>query len=645
MKRNTLYRGILGSFVGVIVVILAIVNLVDTVGEGLIRGNWSTAAYLRYNAVFFVPTLLLCAVACLVLYLFLKPVSAAIDDSLKGAVITADRAALVRSRLRMLPRFYILVDIAGFTSGFPIILWILNPDYLARLFTPAIIPYFLFTIAGACIYAFIHISVSNLILNPFRELFRVHRIEAGERMDAGIGTRFLLLSIVVITYVSSFIAHKALIAYEVSATLIAEGANATHKDAIGWYLIGAAIVFLAIGAGAAFFLVKEFSSRVRQQIATMRAILSGEADVDERINILQYDELGALASSINDYSDALRLIIRRAAQSSSAIADNSRAMDGYASGASSAMEEMAASILQIARSADTQMKLANESETAVESMSSGVEKIFEDLSSQTSALEETASAVHQMATNVGQVSLNLEKVNTLSDTLVASSKRGVESVTETINAIEQVQAASAMVMDIVDILNNISSQTNLLAMNAAIEAAHAGQHGRGFAVVAAEIRRLAESSAEQGKKIIEHISTMAKRVEAGVAASTHAEKAFTAIDAAIAETSRLIAQINGAMREQKTGTDEVAASAESIVSVSEDVKSVAGALREQSNLLRERMKDLYRVSVEIAAATKDQDAGSAELVNLTRTVKEQSRSNLEAANSLKSSIKNYLNEK
>jgi methyl-accepting chemotaxis protein len=167
---------------------------------------------------------------------------------------------------------------------------------------------------------------------------------------------------------------------------------------------------------------------------------------------------------------------------------------------------------------------------------------------------------------------------------------------EVLQATQDIDTASQEVVKNVLKIGKFAAQTNLLAMNAAIEAAHAGQSGRGFSVVANEVRTLAVSSSELAKLIRERISVMGERVEKGLEASERASQAFQKINLDVEETGKLITQISNAMEEQRTGSDEIQSSMGALVKATESINDLMEKQKQSSIPIGEAMDDLSSIS-------------------------------------------------
>jgi methyl-accepting chemotaxis protein len=159
-----------------------------------------------------------------------------------------------------------------------------------------------------------------------------------------------------------------------------------------------------------------------------------------------------------------------------------------------------------------------------------------------------------MVSNINSISNNLERAGSGFESLLTASNAGRDSMQNVIELVKDVSSQSVRLLETNEIIDSIASQTNLLAMNAAIEAAHAGDAGKGFSVVSDEIRKLAESSSEQSKVIEEELKKAVATIETIVGASALADEAFSSVATQIRQANGLIQEIRMAMKEQTEGS-------------------------------------------------------------------------------------------
>ena len=176
---------------------------------------------------------------------------------------------------------------------------------------------------------------------------------------------------------------------------------------------------------------------------------------------------------------------------------------------------------------------------------------------QASALEETASSMGQLTLTVKQNAENARQANQLVQSASGSAVQGGEVVSQVVHTMASISASAKKIVDIIGVIDGIAFQTNILALNAAVEAARAGEQGRGFAVVAAEVRTLAQRSAQAAKEIKELIGDSVKKVESGNALVDDAGRQMAEIVAAVQHVAGIMNDITEASQEQSVGIEEV----------------------------------------------------------------------------------------
>jgi methyl-accepting chemotaxis protein len=205
---------------------------------------------------------------------------------------------------------------------------------------------------------------------------------------------------------------------------------------------------------------------------------------------------------------------------------------------------------------------------------------------------QSSAAVEQMVANIASITGNLEHVMANVESLIHASSAGREKLAYVSGQITQVEKQSESLEEANKLISAIAARTNLLAMNAAIEAAHAGDAGRGFAVVADEIRKLAENSTVQSKEISRELNRTREVIGQMVAAAGEAESAYDNVGRLISVTGDLERQVMNSMEEQRIGSDEVLQALSRINSITGSVQDSARQMNEESGSVSRGMESL-----------------------------------------------------
>jgi methyl-accepting chemotaxis protein len=215
-------------------------------------------------------------------------------------------------------------------------------------------------------------------------------------------------------------------------------------------------------------------------------------------------------------------------------------------------------------------------------------------------VEEATASVTEMLSSLTNMSRITEKNQKAAEDLVAVSERG-RTVFETVSAkIGEIPQNIGVIRDMATVIQNIASQTNLLAMNAAIEAAHAGESGRGFAVVADEIRKLSEASTTSSRDIAESIKGIVSKIEEASTANAGTNGAFAAIEERIKGVSTSMTEIHASINEIQVGSRQILDAMVDLQDRSLGVRAGSKSMEEGSTEITEMMADVGRISSEVA---------------------------------------------
>ena len=288
-----------------------------------------------------------------------------------------------------------------------------------------------------------------------------------------------------------------------------------------------------------------------------------------------------------------------------------------------------------------QEKVVTNTNNIIEEMLQAIENVSNNVNVQATYIQESSAAVEQMTAGINSITATTSEAHKLSDQLVELAQGGDEIVQETINAIKDIQKASNMVNEIIEMISYLASQTDLLAMNAAIEAAHAGEYGKGFAVVADEIRNLAIESGESSNQIVEQIKAMNALVTEGVELSAKTGDALQKIRNDTLKNTEIVNSVASAMEEQKIGAHQILASVDSVVNATEEIKQLTNNQYTMSSVIRQMMETLVESTDKIKEVVNLQSSSSMNLSETIAHIKEVADRNKELVERLQDALNKF----
>jgi methyl-accepting chemotaxis protein len=377
-------------------------------------------------------------------------------------------------------------------------------------------------------------------------------------------------------------------------------------------------------AGAFFlvyFLVTIFLiyNSIRGSIAVYRTVIgqldqltSGKKDLTKRIHIGSIDEIGTISGLVNQFTQGLEASVGDLKRSQAQLGTVGADLDTQARTSASAVQGVSTNVSSVRTMSQIQKASVSESASAVEQIAQNIESLNGLIGTQATSVTQASSAIEEMISNLGAMTASMTKMAEEFTKLSEDARQGQVTQSQAGEKIRQISTRSESLMEANKVISSIASQTNLLAMNAAIEAAHAGDAGRGFSVVADEIRKLAETSSNQSKTIRTELAQVQKAIAEIVATAKASESAFAGVAAKIGATDRLVQEIQLGMVEQKEGSSQILEALRSMNQISlqvtqgsREMQAGNATVLAEVERLRTTSKDIAERLASMAQGTED----------------------------------------
>ena len=408
--------------------------------------------------------------------------------------------------------------------------------------------------------------------------------------------------------------------------------------AIIW-LVAVTLIVLVIS----FVFAKKIVTPLSSIANNFGELATGGGDLTVRLGVKQgsNDAISRISKNFNSFLEMLGRIIRSIQSEAEQLGRVSTDLNETVNDTKTAIGDINDKTSALSQNALNLSSSIEETTSTVHEISRTIESLNYQIGNQANSVNESSAAIEEMVANIQSVSNNLGRASKTFTELKGASETGRNTMEGVIESVKETAQHSQQLLEANELIETIASQTNLLAMNAAIEAAHAGDAGKGFSVVADEIRKLAEDTSEQSKKIAEMLHIVVSNIGNVVDQSTDANTVFEDISGQIGNVNDLMSEISMSMNEQAEGSQQVLESLRAMQNTTSLILNGSTEMNTGASMVQKEMVNLRDFAYQVKEVTQNVNDRMAQINTSVDSVSSLSNRNNNLSDDLYAQTKGF----